>query len=456
MSFLSGRRPYLLEIYYILTFFIYLFVPSVSIAAGVSSLKESVSFAIEHNRMLAIAASHVDKAEAEVDMATGQMLPRVDVSTGLSRTNSPLNSFGAKLQQQRITAADFSPATLNNPGYINNYQSRLVLNMPLFAGGAMWAARARAKHYAEASALAFEFRKQQLIYQTIVAYVQTRQASAQVKVRENAVKAADKHWQDAKALKKRGMAIDSDVMDAYVHMLRSQVALDEARSAHLDALEALRLILGMDGASELNALEEPAIHFTAEPLEKMLEYANSRRADFLAMQNELEAAKSARTQSQASYLPQVNLIAAQEWNSETFGLKNRNAMVGVTVDVNLFAGGADRARVRAAESERVALEFQIGDRRQQIGNEIRQAFRTLRTAETRFRSEAEALKQTVESLRIKSLRHAQGLEKTSDLLDAQVRADSSEVAYIRAKYDLMIAKAALLLAAGTLDEEVVQ
>jgi outer membrane protein TolC len=93
-------------------------------------------------------------------------------------------------------------------------------------------------------------------------------------------------------------------------------------------------------------------------------------------------------------------MAAQEWNSETFGLNNSNAMVGVTVSMNLFSGGEDVAKVRAATSDRVALEFQLQDKRQQIRNEISQAFRNLQMAEQRFQSESEALKQTSESLRI--------------------------------------------------------
>jgi len=122
----------------------------------------------------------------------------------------------------------------------------------------------------------------------------------------------------------------------------------------------------------------------------------------------------------------------------------------------LFAGGGDLARVRAAESESLALEFQLMDKQQQISNEIRQAWRSLRTAEKRLASENEALTQTSESLRIKSLRYNQGLEKTSDVLDAQARMDASRVASIRAKYDVVVARAALLLAAGKLDEGVIE
>ncbi|MDQ7002059.1 MAG: TolC family protein [Ghiorsea sp.] len=430
--------------------------PVVGHAADTLSLKDSVSFALEHNRMLSVSKAQVQAAEAQADAATGQLMPRLDVSTGLFRTNSPLNTFGTKLQQQGVTAADFAPTSLNSPAYINNYLTRLNLTMPLFAGGANWAARSAAKSQAQASTHQFDFHKQQLIYQTIAAYVQTRQALAQVEAQQHAVRAASNRWHDAKALKKRGIAIESDVMDAHVYVLRNQVALAQAKAQYQDSLENLRFVLGMNHAKDTPALAEPVIHFEAESVDALLTQAYANRADLLALQNTVEATNAGKRQAQAAYYPHVNLLATQEWNSDTFGLKNNNTTVGLNVSMNLFAGGSSSAQSRAAESKRIMASLQLEDKRQQIANEVRQAWRGLHIAEQRLQSETEALNQTLESLRIKSLRQQQGLEKTSDLLDAQARADASRVTQIQAKYDYMIAKAALLLAAGTLHEGVVQ
>ncbi len=448
---------YISIIRYVLMFMLALLIaPALSPADEVVSLKKSISLALEHNRMLAVAESRKDRADADADAATAALFPRIDIATGVVRTDSPLAYFGTRLQQGRITAADFNPAKLNQPGYINNYQSRLGLSMPIFSGGAYWAGRARARHHADASALAYQFEKQRLIYKTTVAYVYVRQTREQMDAGEKAVQAAKKRWQDAKALQQRGMAINSDVMDAHVHLLRSEVELDQARAAFADSVEALNLLLGRDHRLEMGSLAEPVVKNISQSLQDLLDGMYERRSDLLAMQSELKAAESARRQARSGYLPQVNLMAAQEWNNERFGLKNRNTMIGATVSMNLFAGGADRARVRAAESDKLSLELQLEDKQQQIGNEIRQAWRSLRTAEKRFESEHEALIQTSESLRIKSLRHRQGLEKTSDVLDAQVRMDASRVANIQAKYEVIIARVALLLAAGSLHEGVIE
>ncbi|MDQ6977021.1 MAG: TolC family protein, partial [Ghiorsea sp.] len=89
--------------------------PVVGHTADTLSLKDSVSFALEHNRMLSVSKAQVQAAEAQADATSGQLMPRLDVSTGLFRTNSPLNTFGTKLQQQGVTAADFAPTSLNSP-----------------------------------------------------------------------------------------------------------------------------------------------------------------------------------------------------------------------------------------------------------------------------------------------------------------------------------------------------
>jgi len=182
----------------------------------------------------------------------------------------------------------------------------------------------------------------------------------------------------------------------------------------------------------------------------------SERADMKGLEQSYQAMQAGLDAATAAFLPHVSLVAGQEWNSSTLALKNRNSMVGATVSINLFAGGADRANIRATQAKLTALEFQIRDRKQQIQHEVANAWRMLDESKVRDASEAEALKQSQESLRIKSLRYAQGLTQTSDLLDAQSLVDQTRLSRIGAKYDVTIARAALLLAMGILNEEVVQ
>lgn len=257
-------------------------------------------------------------------------------------------------------------------------------------------------------------------------------------------------------MRERGLLIDSDVMDARVHLLRTDLQLQQARNAYAQSLDALQRVMGLNGEIGIHTDEEPRLKRIEFTLQSAIEHALLTRPDLQAMQQQYEAADAGVDKARSGFLPHVNLVAASQWNASTLALKNRNSMIGATVSMNLFAGGSDVAQVRSARAQSVSLEYKIGDRKQQIENEVSHAWRMLDEARLRFQSESEAMKQSVESLRIKSLRFEQGLSTTSDLLDAQLQADSSRVSAIRAQYDVTILQAALLMAVGSLNEEVIQ
>ncbi len=425
-------------------------------AAEITTLRESVNYALHHNRLLAADNSSIEQARAGQDMAYGHFMPRIDLSTGVARTDSPSNYFGTKLNQRKITAAAFNPVFLNDPGYINNYQTRLNIRMPIYQGGALWAGKVQADHQAEAAILSHDYRRQQVVYQTVAAYVQTRQSYAAIHAMQTAVSAAEKRYQDTKALQKRGVLIQSDVMDANVHLLRNQLRLKQANNAYAQALDALQRVLGLDAGTGITAVKEPHLAVAEWTVDEAVDVALAKRADLKALEAAYQASQAGVDVTKAAFLPHVDLVAGQEWNASTPALKNRNTMIGATISMNLFAGGSDRARTRASRAKQIALELKLGDWKQQIRNEVRRAWRMLDESKVRDASEREALKQSEESLRIKSLRYEQGLARTSDLLDAQLQVDTTRLSSIRARYDVTIAQVALQLAVGTLNEGVTQ
>ncbi|MDQ6955983.1 MAG: TolC family protein [Mariprofundaceae bacterium] len=426
--------------------------PVLSDAADILSLKQIISHSVNHNRQLMASLEGVNQANERINDMKGKRMPHVGVSTAWVYSNSPLHAFGSKIQQQSLTTADFAVNTLNNPSYQQNYQSRLGLSLPLFAGGTLQAAQKQAEKSAQAAALDFEFQKQQKIYQVIVTYMQSLQFSQELENDKQAVKAAEKRWLDAQALQSKGMALKSDVMDAHVYVLRRQVAVDEASNAYQASLEQLALLMGLKKPLNEPVLAQPKIEIDDSMFNELLGKASEKRVDFQALQMRYDALSLQRDIAYGNNLPHVNLVAAQEWNSATPALKHGNAMVGVTVSMNLFNGGSDQAKQRQAESAYAATQWEITDQRQLIVNQVRQARRALDVAENKLTREKQVLQQTQESLRILSLRYQQGLETTSHVLDAQVAMDHSQVALLRAQSDLMIAKAALLLAAGLLNE----
>ncbi len=435
------------------------FVLSAVASARDLDLPGSVQLALKQNRGLQADAFQVQASAQGVAAASGRLLPRLDVSIGASYTDSPLNAFGTRLQQGRIGSNDFLLTSLNDPAGVSNYQSRLALTMPLYAGGQLRAETMMARQQKNTAGHGHRWLQQQVVFMTIRQYAAVLNAAAQVQAEEKALEAAEQHLENVRALRQRGMVIDSDVLDAEVHVLQRKVHVNQARNHRLQAEDALRRHLGLDDNEQIRLIEPVRLETAAlrgQALADLVQQALHRREDILAMQARLAIARGGLRKSRAGFLPHVDFQAVQEWNDRVPELGQGNLTVGVQVGVNLFAGGSDRAAVDIARAEVAAMQTRLADLRQQASHEGRQAGRDLDEARLRRDVQQQALKQSSEALRIVELRHRQGLEKTADLLASQGRLDGARAAAIQASFDVDVSKAQLLLVSGLLSKENIQ
>jgi len=432
-----------------------IFIPQAQ-ADDVLTLQASLKQMLQHNRALLASTASAEAVQTSVQAAHARYFPNIDVSVGWRDSNDPLQVFGTKLEQKSVTAADFAPNSLNSPSFRQNYQTRLGLKLPIFTGGALQAMEEQAQAHAQASSLSLDFQKQQSMYQTIALYVQARRAWEQWQVSKTSVQAAKKRWQDSKAMNDKGIALISDVMHAHVYLLQRQLSSDQAAAAYQDAREQLAMMMGSKQDTWQSTLQVPHLHLPSLSVQHLTQHAEQRRADYLALKQQLQAASALKKQQDAHDMPQVSLMAAQTWNSNTPNLKNGNSMIGVQVQFNVFDGGQTHAAQRQAAWQHSALEWKLQDKAQHIQHEIKQAYRALKLAQSSRTRQQESRKQTGEALRIQSLRYQQGLETTSNLLDAQLAWDEAQMAVIQANYDVLLAKTALLLAAGLLNQGAIE
>ncbi|HBC89403.1 MAG TPA: hypothetical protein DCZ94_20880, partial [Lentisphaeria bacterium] len=59
-------------------------------------------------------------------------LPKISLEERYLRTASPTYAFMTKLSQQRIALADFAPENLNHPSAVNDFQTAITLEQPLY------------------------------------------------------------------------------------------------------------------------------------------------------------------------------------------------------------------------------------------------------------------------------------------------------------------------------------
>ena len=68
--------------------------------------------------------------------STGGRLPKVNYSESFTRSDNPVFVFGSLLAQRKFGAQNFAIGSLNRPDALNNFQSQLILDQPLYDAGA--------------------------------------------------------------------------------------------------------------------------------------------------------------------------------------------------------------------------------------------------------------------------------------------------------------------------------
>ena len=206
---------------------------SASVRAERLEYQQCVAAALDQNPDLAISGAQIEQAEAAVRQASGNRMPRVNLSLTATRSNDALNAFGMKLGQRNATFGDFgagefnplnpnvlavAPHDLNHPDAVNNFNSRIELLVPVYNGGMVQSYVDTAKAYVRAARSGDEMARQQLIKHVLMAYQGVHAARAYIKLAEEGRAAAEEYVRLSDKLYKQGMVVKSDVLSAQVNL----------------------------------------------------------------------------------------------------------------------------------------------------------------------------------------------------------------------------------------------
>jgi outer membrane protein len=422
------------------------------------TLRDAVRLALRENKGLAASNAAIAAAGARIDQARGGSLPKLNYTESFTRGNNPVYVFGALLTQQQFGMDNFSIGPLNRPDALNNFQSLITVDQPIYDAGQTRAAVKSADLGRQLTAEERRRAEMLTINGVLRAYYGALLAAEGLETARQAVRSAEADLKRAQDVRAAGMSTDADVLSIRVHL----AAVHEQRiqrAADLDvARAALNDVLGLPLDSRhalttaLSALDLPDL--SLDGLERQ---ASAARPE--TRQTHL-AADLARTQSdaaRAALRPQIAFHGAFEADRQRFVNRGgANWLAAISLRWNLFNGFSDKARI--AES-RFAIDRARADEQRvdsAVRMEVRRAWSALAAARQRIEVAKAAADEAAESLRITQNRYQAGMTTVTDLLRNETAVLESRTRYLTAIHDQRIAAAALELAAGALtpDSEV--
>ncbi len=415
------------------------------------TLRQAAEAALTGNPDMAASQARVAQAEAGTRQVDGSRLPRVTVSLHATQTNDPLAAFGLRLGQERIKAADFNPATLNDPSSISNFNSRVEVTAPVYSGGQISARRDEARAYARAARDGDLAARQNVLLNVLEAYQGVHLARANLRVSEKALAAATEYARAAGNLHKQGMAVRSDVLSARVNLENARLRVSEARRHEATALDRLKLLMGRGLAETVDVGDEARLKLPEGGLESLREQALATHPGLRALRAQVEAAQAATLAARGAKLPQVNVMARQDWNDENLGFDASSYTLGGSLSWNLFDGGANNAAIDRAQAARMEQVARLRQAEAGVIFGLTEARRRALEAEERLAAREEATREAEEVQRLTKLRYENGVTTLVDLLSAQTLLDRARVDLASARFDLSVSRGQVLHAAGLLD-----
>ncbi|NNG10835.1 MAG: TolC family protein [Arenibacter sp.] len=395
------------------------------------SKEEVLTKVRENNNTIKVSQQNVLAAKGDYNQSNAVLLPNISVSHTAIATTNPLMAFGSKLNQEILTQADFNPLLLNNPSQIQDYATRIVVQQPLVNMNGIYQRKA-AKAKLNAIALNADRTNDYIDLEVEKTYMQLQLAYKSVTVLEQAKEAAMENKRLADNSFKQGYLQKSDVLAVEVRLTEIENQLQYARSNVHNVSNYLSVLMNDDNY----VLLRPTDSLTLVVSDIFTEGLPENRKDLQALTMSTEAYQQMYRADKMSFLPSLNAFGTYELHDDEIFQGDANGyLIGAELKWNIFEGSKrfGKAQKSRAEYEKSKLELHQYKAESQL--ELNRAMRLLQDAKNNLELTSLAMQQSEESLRIRINRFEQGLEKTTDLLNAETQFSQKQLEYYTTIYN---------------------
>jgi outer membrane protein TolC len=391
------------------------------------TLAQALELARRNNRDLQVAILQLERSRSAVREQQAALFPSLDVSTDITRQQSA----SSQLQLEQRARQTGLPQPADEASTAFSGQAQLTYN--LYTSGRRQAAIRQAEEQARSDELAVETRSEEIRLNVSTDYYNLQQADESVRIAQSAVNNSQASLRDAEALERAGVGTRFDVLRSQVNLANAQQDLTNASSQQQIARRQLATRLSLTQSVNISAADPVQLAgLWNQTLEQSIVRAFQNRPELQQQLAQRNISEQQRRQALSELGPQVSFVASyslldqfDDSVSVTDGYS-----VGVRASLNLFDGGASRARAAQARSNIAIAETQFAEQRNQIRFQVEQAFSTQQSNLNNVQTADTALEQAREALRLARLRFQAGVGTQTDVINSEndlTRAEGNRV-----------------------------
>ena len=286
-------------------------------------------------------------------------------------------------------------------------------------------------------------------------YLQTLATEARAVTARAQLETATTLHQQALGLRQSGLVAGIDVVRAEVRMITERQRVTAATNDFEKSKLQLARVIGLPPGQLFELSQEiPFVPVPELTLEEALARAYRERPDYLAAQERVQEAESARRAIVGEALPSVRVTA----DYGAIGLHVSSALPTFSIvgalSVPIFEGGRVQGRLAQADAELRTKRAQAEDAKAEIYYDVRTAFLDLKATEEELQTATRARELADLQLTQSRDRFAAGVTSNIEVVQSQEVVAQASEQYIAALYGFNVSKAVLARSLGTAEEAV--
>ncbi len=409
------------------------------------TLEQALEIAKQNNPEFQSALLRVKRSQAVLREAQAEWYPKVNINGVIENTRSASDQL----------AVEKGVAPPNTDEAVTQFTGQAEFRYSIFTSGRRSATVREAEERLRVDKLDVEAKYQTLRLNTTLRYYDLQAADEQVRISKSAVENAQASLRDAQALEQAGVGTRFDVLRSQVNLANAQQDVTNALSQQSIARRRLATLLSLP--SNVNIVTAEPVKIAGlwdAPLEPTIIQAFERRSELQQRLAERNIAQQRRRQALSAKGPQVDFVATydllDQYNDDISVTDGYS--IGVRASLNLYDGGAAKARANQAKTDMAIAETNFASQRDQIRFEVEQFYSQLQSSQENVQTATLALEQAKEALRLARLRFQAGVGTQTDVISAENDLTRAEGNRITAILDYNRAFANLERAVGTVSK----
>lgn len=263
-------------------------------------------------------------------------------------------------------------------------------------------------------------------------------------VSEERVRRAAEQLSVARARVLSGAAVQSDSLQLLLELTRAQVNELVQRAALTISRLQLGRRIGRDGP--VDAAQPETVQFQELPLSLSSAVAEATRTSpaLLVARAQQRLAETAFKAERATYLPRLSLFATwQGFDEDLIPDATNRTVIGASLSLPLFDGGARELRVFRAGTARRVADAEAADALRAAARDVTEAYETHTTARAASVLAERGVTVARENLRVQMERYTGGATTIIELITAQVDLAEAESVLVQARFATRLALAGI-------------